>query len=78
MPLYEYHCDACDSEFEKRRAIKDADAPIECPECESAEVTRKVSLFIAMTRSDSGKASLGASGGGCCSGGACACSGHMN
>ena len=75
MPLYEYHCDSCESEFTKRRAIKEANAPIECPECESQEVTRKLSLFVTLTKSDSGMQSLGG-GGGCGCGGACACGGH--
>ena len=74
MPLYEFHCEDCNSDFEKRRAIKEADAPLECPECESREVKRKMSLFIALTKSDSGASSLG--GGGCGCGGACACGGH--
>lgn len=74
MPLYEYHCDTCESEFTKRRAIKEADAPIECPECASQKVTRKLSLFIAFTKNDSGMQS--ASGGGGCCGGACGCGSH--
>ena len=75
MPLYEYHCDTCERDFEKRRPIKEADAPIQCPECAGAEVSRKMSLFIAFTKSDTGTASLGG-GGGCGCGGACACGGH--
>ncbi len=74
MPLYEYHCETCDRDFEKRRPIKEADAAIQCPECEGAQVTRKVSLFFAITKNSSSAMS---SGGGCCGGGgACACSGH--
>lgn len=77
MPLYEYHCETCERDFEKRRAIKEADARIECPECAGAEVTRKLSLFIAFTKSDTGMASsFGGGGGGCGCGGACACGGH--
>lgn len=74
MPLYEYHCESCASEFTKRRAIKEADAPIECPECESEHVTRKLSLFVAFTKSDSTAQSL-TDGGGCC-GGTCGCGSH--
>lgn len=73
MPLYEYHCETCERDFEKRRAIKEADAPVQCPECESKEVTRKLSLFIALHKSDAGAQMTG--GGGCC-GGACGCGGH--
>lgn len=75
MPLYEYHCESCEHDFEKRRAIQEADAPLQCPTCESKEVTRKLSLFIALTKSDAGTQSLG-DGGGCGCGGACACGSH--
>ena len=73
MPLYEYHCESCDRDFEKRRAINEADEPIECPECASGEVTRKMSLFVALGKSDSGASEM--NGGGCC-GGACGCGSH--
>lgn len=77
MPLYEFHCEDCNRDFEKRRPMHKADAPLTCPECKSAEVTRKLSLFIALTKSDSGMTSLGdGGGGGCGCGGACACGGH--
>lgn len=75
MPLYEYHCESCDRDFERRRPFKEADAPIQCPECQGAQVTRKVSLFFAITKNSSSASTF--SGGGCCgSGGACACSSH--
>jgi putative FmdB family regulatory protein len=76
MPLYEYQCTNCDKEFTKRRAIKEADAPVECPDCESEEVTRKMSLFVAFTKGDSGSMPMNAGGGGGCCGGACGCGGH--
>ena len=31
MPLYEYHCDHCDQDFESLRSIKERD-DAECPE----------------------------------------------
>ena len=43
MPIYEYHCNNCDKEFDlliMRRA--EADQQI-CPNCESADVHRKIS-----------------------------------
>lgn len=75
MPLYEYHCESCERDFEKRRPIAQADEPLHCPECESEDVTRKLSLFIALTKSEGGTQALGG-GGGCGCGGACACGGH--
>lgn len=74
MPLYEYHCETCERDFEKRRAIKEADAPVQCPECASDDVTRKLSLFITLNKSDAGAQTMGG-GGGCC-GGACGCGSH--
>lgn len=34
MPLYDYHCDACQLEFEVSRSIKDSDVPAMCPMCD--------------------------------------------
>ncbi len=45
MPLYEYRCETCGATFEKLRRFQDADAPIECPNCESPEVERLLSAF---------------------------------
>lgn len=75
MPLYEYHCETCARDFEKRRSIAQADEPTRCPECASDEVTRKLSLFIALTKNDS---ATPWGGGGCACGGACSCSGHSS
>ncbi len=41
MPIYEYACASCGHDFERLMRIG-ADAP-PCPECESGEVTKKVS-----------------------------------
>ena len=42
MPIYEYRCPECGHEFEKMQKV---DAPVpECPDCESSEVEKKVSL----------------------------------
>jgi putative FmdB family regulatory protein len=42
MPIYEYQCQSCDSEFEA--LIFGQEIPC-CPECESQEVDRKMSIF---------------------------------
>lgn len=42
MPIYEYHCAACGSEFE---TLVFGQATVLCPSCESAEITRRLSLF---------------------------------
>ncbi|QRN84362.1 zinc ribbon domain-containing protein [Chloroflexota bacterium] len=68
MPIYEYRCQDCTHTFELIRSIKDADANLSCPHCQSEQIKRQLSLFNA----SSGGQSL-TSGGGCsgCSGGSC-------
>ncbi len=47
MPLYEYACLDCRSQFDALRSINDADQPIACPDCESMHTSRRLSLFFA-------------------------------
>ncbi len=75
MPLYEYHCEDCDTTFELRRALSTSDDPAQCPTCEKENVTRQVSLFMSFSKASDGTRSLG---GGCACGGACACGGHSH
>ena len=42
MPIYEYLCSACESEFEKEQRITD-ESISECPKCGSSEVKRLIS-----------------------------------
>jgi putative FmdB family regulatory protein len=69
MPVYEFRCLACDTRFEARRAMADADAPATCPNGH-ADVRRLLSVFAAAGRASQPLAA--ASGGGCCGGG-CGC-----
>jgi len=69
LPIYEYRCRACDREFEK---LVDARATVTCPECESPQVMRLLSLFGANTQSRFA-GSTGPAAGGCCGGGGCGC-----
>jgi putative FmdB family regulatory protein len=74
MPIYEYMCFDCKERFEVIRAMKDADAPIVCLNCESDHTSRLLSLFNA---SSGGKVVAGAqSGCSTCSSGSCATCGH--
>jgi putative FmdB family regulatory protein len=68
MPIYEYRCEDCETDFEKLvRAFREA---VVCPECGSGAVERLLSTF-AMSGA-SGSAS--GSGGGCgCGRGGCGC-----
>jgi putative FmdB family regulatory protein len=76
MPIYEYACDACATEFEK--LVRRSSEEIECPKCGSTSVTRQVSAFAFKSGggrfvSSSAKASSCA---GCSSTGGCSGCGH--
>jgi len=68
MPIYEYKCQACESQFERIRSIKEADADLECEYCQSHNVKRGISLFNA---SSGGRALGGNSGCSTCSSNLC-------
>ncbi len=42
MPIYEYRCDKCGEEFEK---LVFGTTEVECPKCNSKEITKKFSVF---------------------------------
>lgn len=42
MPIYEYRCSSCGSEFEK--LVRSSDTP-ECPSCHGHDLNRKLSVF---------------------------------
>ncbi len=42
MPVYEYHCDGCDEDFEREQRISDDPLKI-CPLCKSRKVKRLIS-----------------------------------
>jgi len=42
MPIFEYQCDRCKTEFEKLVFATD-NTEIQCPECRSATVSKKMS-----------------------------------
>jgi putative FmdB family regulatory protein len=43
MPIYEYHCGQCQSEFEK--LVLNTSEKIACPKCKSKKVHRVMSAF---------------------------------
>jgi putative FmdB family regulatory protein len=68
MPIYEYRCGACGRAFE--RLVQGAQAVL-CPTCNSADVSRLLSLF-GFKSGQGFVASAG--GGGCgCGRGGCGC-----
>ena len=75
MPLYEFRCRTCDTNFELRRPMSEAGDPAACPDGHDGAV-RQLSVF-ATAGAATGTSSAGVpaprmSGGGCCGGG-CGC-----
>jgi putative FmdB family regulatory protein len=72
MPLYEYHCDACDANVEL--LIRNADEQPECPHCGGRKLTRLLSVVSGHVAGGSSSAPM-PEGGGCgkpwCGTGAC-------
>lgn len=72
MPLYEYACRECGTEFDDFRAIAAADEPAACPDGHT-DTLRKLSLIAPRARGSDGAAlPLAGGGGACCGGGCCA------
>lgn len=71
MPTYEYRCRTCDTRFELRRAIDEADAPASCPQ--GHEGARRLLSVFAAGGTATAPAGGGHGGGGCCGGGGCVC-----
>jgi putative FmdB family regulatory protein len=83
MPIYEYNCADCGITFEKLRPMSQADAHADCSQCGSAETSRAISLFSAISKSrhgggNGGSRSISGAGGGCasCSSNSCATCSH--
>ncbi|MCX6984029.1 MAG: zinc ribbon domain-containing protein, partial [Lentisphaerae bacterium] len=45
MPIYEYMCSKCGSEFEM--LVKSSSEKVNCPKCSDSKVQRKLSVFSA-------------------------------
>ena len=68
MPIYEYQCKNCGSEFEKMVRFSEANKNPECPYCASGETHKKISLFASQGSGIGGSSfstgsSCGSSGG---------------
>ena len=70
MPIYEYSCHQCGTEFEK---LVDSRTIVACPSCQSAKVMKRLSLFRAGAPARVGAAAPGPMAGGGCCGGGCGC-----
>jgi putative FmdB family regulatory protein len=68
MPVYEYICQDCAGEFEKRVSFSEADQMQDCPTCGSKHSKKKISMFAskttgASTSNASSSSSCGSGGG---------------
>lgn len=58
MPLYEYHCEDCDHEFEKLVRFSDPATQMPaCPGCQSHNTRKRLSTVAAFSTSQSQTAS---------------------
>jgi putative FmdB family regulatory protein len=74
MPIYEYICDDCQTEFEK--LVLNKQQEIACPKCASKKATIQLSVFATSHNSANGssaKSTSSSGGGGSCCGGGCGC-----
>jgi len=72
MPIYEYRCEKCGHEFEKRVTFAQAAILPDCPVCKSGETAKKISMFCAPgVAGGSGSSSCAG-----CQGGSCSSCGH--
>ena len=58
MPLYDYICHQCESNFTELRRTIEIDSPINCPECGSMKTSRLLSCF-SVGGTGSGRSSAG-------------------
>jgi len=72
MPIYEYICDDCKTQFEK--LVFNKQQEIACPRCSSRKASIQLSVFSSSIAGGSSKSSTPSSGGGgSCCGGGCGC-----
>jgi putative FmdB family regulatory protein len=45
MPIYEYDCQSCGDRFEKLVFTQGRDVQVQCPQCGSAHVSKRLSLI---------------------------------
>jgi putative FmdB family regulatory protein len=78
MPLYEYYCRPCSSQFELLRPLSQMDEPATCPSGHTTN-NRVLSLFAPMQRyggadtAPTATATLPRAGADACCGGSCSC-----
>ncbi|MFO7964280.1 MAG: zinc ribbon domain-containing protein [Desulfobacterales bacterium] len=77
MPIYEYHCNDCQHDFEY--LVFGSDQPTECPECAGKKIQRLMSKCGFFSKGSGGETiKSSASNSGCsgCAANSCASCGH--
>jgi putative FmdB family regulatory protein len=72
VPVYEYRCPTCDTRFDVRRPMSEANTATQCPDGHDGAV-RLLSVFAAVGTGDAGAPTPASAGAPC--GPACACHG---
>ena len=72
MPIFEYKCLKCESEFEKLVFGASSENGIQCPDCQSEEIERMFSCFNGVSRSSDGSTRPMSSGCSSCQASSCA------
>lgn len=67
MPFYEYHCDACNADFEKRLPLSEADVLPPCPHCHSERTRKRLSKICTLGTSTGASSDSSSSNTPCCS-----------
>ena len=76
MPVFEYHCQSCDREFELLVGVGAGNGSLKCPHCGSDELKKLFSKFSARSKGSGGVTTpaSGSSCGGCSSSNCGSCS----
>lgn len=71
MPIFEYKCLKCESEFEKL-VLGSSENGVNCPDCQSREIERLFSSFNGVSRASDGSTRPMSSGCSACQASTCA------
>lgn len=64
MPIYEYYCPDCHTDFEKLVRLSEANITPNCPECGEKHAQKKLSAFATSGGSTGSSAAASSCGGG--------------
>jgi putative FmdB family regulatory protein len=61
MPLYEYRCKDCGTEFEKQLRFSEANQLPACPNCNSTQTRKKISSVVSFSANTAGSSASSSS-----------------